>query len=171
MRFDFIPTSHKKFTYLVVHPSVPLGGYLRGVILETNVFGEFHPTIASVKIVRILKILVPVFVLADQFSWLDIVVTIRISKQSGKITFQNNIPKQHADRGYCCAFNLCNAEPHLFPPNIYLPEQLQVAGADTAVHADHLDEAHGFIDTQIFGHVETMGQIWIPQNTKNTFLL
>lgn len=58
-----------------MHPSVPLGRNLRGVVLMPNVIGKLHPTIASIKVVRILKVLVTILVLSDQFARFDVVVT------------------------------------------------------------------------------------------------
>lgn len=57
-----------------MHPTVPLGGYLRGIVFVANVLGKLDPTIASVEIVRILEVLVTVFVLSDQLSRLNVVV-------------------------------------------------------------------------------------------------
>lgn len=58
----------------VVHPAVPLGRDIGGVVIVAVLVGENHPPISQKEIIIVLVIFVAVSVLAHQLAMLDLVV-------------------------------------------------------------------------------------------------
>lgn len=77
-----------------MHPSKPLGWYLGAIIVHVDVIRIFHPTIASIEVIRILIIAIAVFIGANEATFLQFIESNYICSESREQQQQQQHKKQ-----------------------------------------------------------------------------